>query len=354
MKIHISGRFAHQPMSGVQRYAMEIVRALDALVADGELPGDFELVTPVETPDVPLRAIPQVRHGTLPGHVWEQVSFARHASGGVALSLAMSGPVFHPRHVCVIHDAAIYRYPEHFSKPYVAAHSLIERMLARRATIATVSEFSRGELAECLKLPRERIVVAPNSADHLDASPDFSIIERLGLGTAPFFLTIGNLTRNKNLKVAVEALAQVPGDARLVVVGRIDQGVFATNVPEASSRVILAGRLSDEEVTALMRHARALVFPSLYEGFGIPPLEAMFNGCPVLASTAPAVQEVCADAAGYFAPHDAAALAALMRDVLADGGAWRAAMLEAGKRRVAQYHWSDSARIIAAACEALG
>ncbi|TCP34085.1 glycosyltransferase family 1 protein [Sphingomonas sp. BK235] len=354
MTLFINGRFRQQPMTGVQRYATQIVLALDALLArDGAAGRDCRLVLPPGAPELPLRAIRQVHHGRLRGHAWEQIEFARLARDGVALSLAASGPVTRRRQVAVIHDAAIYRFPENYSKSYVLLHRVVDRLLARRATIATVSDFSRGELAHWLGLRASDIVVAPNSAEHLDAAPDDGVFQRLGLGDdQPYFLTIGSLTRNKNLRLAIEAMRHQPSAARLVIVGQIDGGVFAAQMPDAPEQVILAGRLSDGEVTALMRRARALVFPSLYEGFGIPPLEAFGNDCPVLASDIAPVREVCGDAADYFDPHDAPALAALMHRALDDDGGWRADRLARGRARLAHFSWERSAATLLAACDA--
>ena len=99
-----------------------------------------------------------------------------------------------------------------------------------------------------------------------------------------------------------------------------------------------------------MRAASAFVFPSLYEGFGVPPLEAMANGCPTLSSNAEAMREVCGDAVDYFAPHDDARLAQLMRRAIDDDGGWRTKRVEAGRARVKLYSWKNSARLIAQAC----
>ncbi|WP_277980593.1 glycosyltransferase family 4 protein [Sphingomonas phyllosphaerae] len=351
--LFINGRFRQQPMTGVQRYATQIVLALDSLAVRGELEIACQLVLPPGAPPLPLRAIAQAHQGRLRGHAWEQVDFARVASGGVALSLAASGPVLQRRQVAVIHDAAIYRFPENYSRSYVLLHRVVDRLLARRATIATVSDFSRSELAHWLGVPAGEIVVAPNSAEHLDTAPDEGVFAKLGLGgEQPFFLTIGSLTRNKNLRLAIEAMRDQSAAARLVIVGQIDGGVFAAEMPDAPEQVILAGRLSDGEVTALMRRARALVFPSLYEGFGIPPLEAFGNDCPVLASAIPPVREVCGDAADYFDPHDASALAALMQRAVDDDGAWRAERLARGRARLTHFSWERSAATLATACVA--
>jgi glycosyltransferase involved in cell wall biosynthesis len=125
----------------------------------------------------------------------------------------------------------------------------------------------------------------------------------------------------------------------------------SAGLPEPGADVLLPGRLDDAEVAGLMQGARALIFPSIYEGFGIPPLEAFVNECPVLASTAPAVQEVCGDAADYFEPHDDATLARLMTMLLDDhDGALRRDRLAKGAQCVARYTWRGSAKILADAC----
>ena len=353
MRVFINGRFAIQPMSGVQRYASEIVRALDQM---GNRRPDltFELLSPPGAPDAGLRNIPQRWIGLGSGHAWEQSWFGRAARDGVALSLAMSGPIFHPRQIVVLHDAAVHRHPEFFSPRYAAAHRVIERQLARRATIATVSHFSRRELAAVLGIGEAAILLAPNGADHARVCTDPSIVGRFGLDGRPFFLTLGNLTANKNLAVVLRALGRIADPAlRVVAVGEQRRSVFGTIALTDDLRLILAGRLTDPEVAGLMRQARALIFPSRYEGFGLPPLEAMAIGCPVLASNCDAVVEVCGGAAEHFRADDDAALASLMAAALTDDGSWRVRRVAAGLDRANQYRWEDSVRALVEACAAL-
>ena len=340
--VFINGRFLTQPMSGVQRYARQIVRALDQRPGAADR---YVLLTPPGAENLNLLHIPIRTIGRAGGHLWEQNALAWTARHGRLLSLGGSGPVLHRRQIVVIHDAAVFRHPEHFRTGYAAFHRALNRILARRARLATVSVYSRNELASILSLSLDSIAVAQNSADHLrDITPDPAVIERLGLTTRPYFVALGNQTPNKNLAVAIRALSHLAESAvRLVLIGDRPGAVFDRSAFSADPRLIFAGRRSDAEIAALLGGAQALVFPSLYEGFGIPPLEAMALGCPAIASDIPATREVCADAALYFDPADDAALAAHMAELLSRPDVARR---DAGLRRADRYDWSRSAEII--------
>lgn len=349
-EIFINGRFLSQSLTGVQRYAAELVTALDAAIGAGELPAPLAntrftlLIPPDASASLPLQRIAVRRVGRLRGHAWDQIDLAWAARSGRLVSLANSGPVLHRRHLVVLHDAQVYRHPEFFSRNYLLLHRTLGRLLARTAQLGTVSAFSQKELASALGLPVERLAVIPNSAEHIRRIvPDESVISRLGLNSGRFFLALGTMTRNKNIALAVEASALLArADYPLVVVGGGNQKVFGGAERNAGG-AIMAGRLNDAEIAALYGHATAFIFPSLYEGFGIPPLEAMVFGCPVLASTADAVVETCADAAAYFDPADARALAELMAHRIA-GQPPLSELLPKQEARLARYSWKHSSQ----------
>ena len=351
LKFFINGRFLSQKITGVQRYAAEMVKAIDALLASEHIAAplrnaDWQLLTPADASEsLDLDRIKIRTVGRLRGHAWDQIDLARAAAGGRLISLANSGPVFHRDHIVVIHDAQVFRRPDFFNWRYLTAHRTMGRLLARHAAIATVSGFSRRELAEVLNLSASRIPVFPNSAEHFAATkPDPGILARLGVQPHRFFLFVGSKTKNKNLSVAIRAVQLLErADVPLVIVGGDNSKVFQDNSGQGVSGLLLAGRLTDSEIAALYAHASAFVFPSLYEGFGVPPLEAMIFGCPVIASTADAVVETCGDAAAYFDANDAEALKQLMLERLATG-----AISEQERRRqqerVAFYSWQKSAK----------
>jgi glycosyltransferase involved in cell wall biosynthesis len=355
--IVINGRFLTQPVSGVQRYAREIVRALDDLLVEAgpsELSStSWTLLAPPGTVcDLPLRVIRFRAVGWGSGHAWEQSSLAFFARRAVLLSLGNSGPLAHPRQLVVVHDAAVYRFPEHFGRAYGLLHRLLGRALARRSRLATVSRFSQGEIADLLGLSADQIVLAPNGSEHLRAArPGEGTVLRSGLDRVPYFLMVGNFAPYKNGTLALQALRRLGRpEVRLVVVGRAAPEIFGAAAELAHAQVILAGRVDDDALQALYRSARALVFPSRYEGFGIPPLEAFVNGCPVIASRIPVLQEICGDAADYFDPDDADQLASCMAEHL-DGRIDRRARIQRGRDQAAAYSWTASARTLRTALD---
>lgn len=351
-RIVINGRFLSQRPTGVQRYARQLVLAMDDLLcAQPESDGAerWMLLAPpgVDPASIPLKRIGVTTGGRGGGHLWEQTSLAMLARKCTLLNLGNSGPVLHPRSVTVIHDAVVYRRPHQFAPAYRFLHQALGQILVRTSTLATVSEFSRNELADVLSVPADAIEIVPNGCDHMiPFEGPSSVLERLGVEAGRYFLFVGSPAPHKNLKTALAAFAALdrPG-YKFVICGAAQSSVFGETRLEASPDVIRATDLPDAEISALFASAYAFVFPSLYEGFGIPPLEAMVHGCPVLASNIAPCREVCGDAAAYFTPEDTGELAALMRG-LVDDPANRDAMVFRGQARQQLFRWSNSASVM--------
>ncbi len=298
--------------------------AFDKLLAKGRLSPDLQqarwvILTPKDTPHtLSLRHISIEETGALRGHAWEQIDLLLAARNHTLLNFCNSGSIFHPRQFVLIHDACVYRHPECFGIIYRIVHQLLGKLLARNSAIGTVSNFSKEELAQFLNLPQQAIGVFYNGIDHIRRTqPDPAIIEKLGVANIPYFMCIGSLTKNKNVQLAVDAIGKLNGaDVRVVVVGAANKKVFGSEQQQAHRNVIFTGRLSDAEIAALLSKAKAFIFPSIYEGFGLPPIEALALGCPVFASTTRAVKEICGDTVSYFDANDATALAKLIQKAL--------------------------------------
>jgi glycosyltransferase involved in cell wall biosynthesis len=352
--ISINGRFLSQPMVGVQRFAMEVVKAIDALIASGEyaaLDGRVEILAPSSVREFPLRHIPVRRCGFGSGYFWEQIEFPLHAHGRLLLNLCMLGPVAVRRQIVVVHDATARALPTNFTALFRAAYGFLIPRLCRRAFRAvTVSEFSRREIGKWYGVDVSNMPVCYEGGDHVAAVPaDYGIIDRLGLANRKFFLGVG-MSNNKNAKTAIAAFhkSALP-DTMMVLTGMRTFMVNGRQPDIAMDGVVNAGYVSDAELHALYDRALALVCPSRYEGFGLTPVEAMACGCPAIISTQAALVEICGDAALQCSPDDVGELARLMR-LLHDDPARRAAMIAAGHARVARFTWDSTARILLDLC----
>ncbi len=340
----INGRFLQQPVTGVQRYAREVLSALDELPPSGLA---LELLAPAGTVLPPLRHIRARCVGRLQGHAWEQVELPWHARGRLLWGLTSTGPLCTLRQSITVHDAAVRRMPGTYSRAFRWWYRLLlARLGPRLPLVMTVSHFSGAEAQACFDVPPQRLRVSHEGWQHLlreqEAAAASDVVARHGLAGQPFVLAVSSPTPNKNFRCIVEALAQMGAAApRCVVVGSAAAGVFRGEAPP--SALMHIGRVSDAELLALYRQAAAFVFPSFYEGFGLPPLEALSQGCPVLASNAAAVREVCADAALYFAAERPDELAAQLTRLLADPPLQRR-LGTAGRLRAGAFSWQSAAR----------
>ena len=343
-EVLINGRFLGQRVTGVQRYARETMNALDELLAAGTGGLRWTVLVPRGTPVPAFRHLAVETLGRLQGHGWEQIELAWRARAGLLFSFGFTGPWLTRRQIITVHDAAVVRWPQSFNAAFRHGYRrLVSRIAARAPRTMTVSEFSAGEAIACFSAPAERVRVATEGWQHLQrVDADDNLLDRHGLRGRPFALAVSSPTPAKNFAAIGAALALLGDDAPCcVVAGAADAAVFrAEGGPVAN--LLRVGYVSDAQLKSLYRHATCFVFPSFYEGFGIPPLEAMACGCPVIASTAPALREVCGDAALYFDPARPDELAAQLRAVFADPGL-RDDLRAAGTQRLGRYSWHAAA-----------
>jgi glycosyltransferase involved in cell wall biosynthesis len=352
MRVFVNGKFAAQPTTGVQRVATQLLLALDALAE--ELPGQWTLLCPPGAQPPPLKRIAcrEVGAAGRPLHLWEQWTLPRAAKAGLLLNLSGSAPWAARRQACLIHDAAVFDQPAAYSWLFRTWYRALFRHLARsEARLFTVSAFSRLRLTRALGVAPSRIAVVPNAADHVGRTPtDRSVLQRLGLEPQKFLLAVGSDNPAKNQALLVRAYASWQRQSgaqtavRLVLVGGRNPKVFAGQAGQVDPPGVLrTGPLPDPELKALYGAATALVFPSRYEGFGLPPLEAMSLGCPVVVARAAAMPEVCGSAALYVEPDDEAALALALERVVTNP-AERHRLQDAGPHQAARYAWATSAQ----------
>lgn len=343
----INGRFLCQSATGVQRYADQLVRGLDRRL-DG-LPASNQCPFVVATPDRPirdigLRNIPVHSIGHLSGQLWEQCELPVVCRGHVIISLCNAAPLMADRQVVTIHDAGVFAMPASYGWRFRIWYRFLLRRLARQADVTvTVSEFARQELITRLGASADRIRAVYHGCEHLeDVEPDVSVINKHGLRSGEYVLAVSSPSRRKNFHSLAAACRLLDGFGhRFVAVGEVNPRVFGGTSQSASEHLQWLGRVSDGELRALYQNAAAFVYPSLYEGFGLPPVEAMMNGCPVIAADIPVLREVCGDAAAFCNPHSPEDIAATIQTVLSDDGL-RCRLVAAGRERCRRYRWQQS------------
>jgi glycosyltransferase involved in cell wall biosynthesis len=327
----INGRFLTQKVTGVQRFAREVTLALARAGAS------FRLLAP---PGAMLEGVAVETVGARGGQAWEQLDLPRAAHGACLVNLGNTAPLRRRDQIVVIHDAGVFDTPESYGAGfrlwYRTLHLALPRLGAR---IVTVSEFSRRRLADRLRLDPARIAVMPEGGEHVLRVPaDASVLARHGLAPRGYALAVGTRAAHKNLAALEGAAALLAARGMAIAVaGAVEAGAFAGAADAAGTRLL--GRVTDAELRALYENALCLVFPSRYEGFGIPPLEAMWCGCPVLAARAGAVPEVCGDAALWF---DAAGPEAALRRLLEEDGL-ADALRARGHARARLHSWDRAA-----------
>lgn len=342
-QIVVNGRFATRPLTGVDRVAAETVRAIIDIIKDKGINLGIDIICPKSESINFNDLVPEV--GLLRGHVWEQFELPIRSSGRLIYSACNVGPALYSQQMLVVHDAQVYTNPGAYSRAFRAWYKLILPIVARRAKIiVTVSDHSLNELEKYNVFPRGKGRVVYNGADHiLRVNEDCGALEKFGLTEGAYFLALGTLSPHKNLSILMQAARERSlQSAPIVIAGGGNPKVFADAGLSPPDNVRLLGRVSDEELKALYKGALAFVFPSKAEGFGLPPLEAMLCGCPVIASSAGAIPEVCGSASVYVAPQDLPGWISAM-DQMESDASLRARMRMLGYQRARNFTWRKTA-----------
>ena len=253
--------------------------------------------------------------------------------------------------VTTVHDLIYHHYPGAFPAPARLGLELVVPLGARRSHRVQVSSHAtKDEVVAELKLPSSKVDVVPlglGMRDVPDPTPEAELRQRLDLGSAPVLLSIAAALPHKNLERLLHAFAEQDPDTLLVLTGHAgrvtdDLKALATQLGIAD-RVRFTGWIEDADVEGLYRLATAFAYPSLHEGFGLPVLEAMHRGVPVVCSDATSLPEVAGDAALLVDARDTHALATALHRVLTDP-ALRTDLAARGPTRAAQFGWDRTAR----------
>lgn len=353
INIILNARFSTRPQSGVDRFAGEIGRSLNEL--SYEL-GENVLSFLIALPSIPGKTVNndlitmigdlgKIKRGWLFGQAWEQFELPFVDKKAWLFNPCNVGPAIRRRQILMIHDAQIFSVPQSYSRTFRFWYKKILPRIARRAEIVTtVSEYSKKQLEHFGVIQQGKAHVISNGVDHISRiHADQGTLFCHNLKKRGYFLFIGNFAFHKNLAMLVNAAAARPaGEPELVIAGIGNSKIFSEAKISRGSGVRVLGRVSDCQLKALYENALALTFPSITEGFGLPPLEAMLCGCPVIASNAGAIPEVCGDAAIYVDPNKTEEWTAAMIEI-AKNDILRNRYKEKGFLQAKHYTWRRSA-----------
>ncbi len=335
--VAVNGLFLTQRVTGVQRYAFELVRSLR----------EQDIALSVRTPNR------WMRRSAWGAHIWEQMVLPREIPDGHLLwSPTNTGPIYFENQVVTVHDGAVLSHPEWYSRRYVVWRRWALPRLVRNAKhVITVSNFAKRHICAHTGIPESRISAVPNGINHdvfrpAPAAAIDDVRRRHGL-EAEYVLSVGSMNPRKNVRRLLQAwerLEQSPIGVDLVIVGGSAANFAAHSLATHSRRVHFLGHIPDEDLPALYSGAVAFVYPSLFEGFGLPPLEAMACGTPVVTSGAASLPEVVGDAGVLIDPHDVCSLAEGIRRLVEDR-ALQETLRGKGFERAKQFTWDRTARL---------
>jgi len=348
--IYLNGRFLTQPATGVQRFARQLLGALDRLIQSGQAgppgrrwvclapPGAYAL------PD--WQAIDIRPVGRLAGNLWEQIDLPLATQGKLLVNLGNIGPFIKQRQAIVFHDASVFAVPQAYSLAFRLKHQTGLQVLGRTArAVFTVSQFSRQEIERYAGIKPKKVQVLTEGCEHILAVPaDCRVLEKHGLEARPYLLVVSNLSPHKNLAGLVRALQLLPEQPfEVVFAGTTFAPVFQVSSHPLPEMIRQIGTVTDGELRALYEKAPGFIYPSFYEGFGLPPLEAMCCGCPVIVSQAASLPEVCGEAALYCNPHDPADIARQIVRLMTDRHLQQD-LSQRGLAQASRFTWPEAAR----------
>ena len=339
--IYINGRFLLSPQTGVERFAYEICKALTSIGVNFSIicPKNGQINKAYNTDSFHI-----IRYGIGRSHAWEQLVLPLYFIGKsnyIVISFTGLGSILIPNKIMTIHDLSFLENPKWFSKTYYYYYKLMTPLAVRTSKrIITVSNFSKSEIRKFYNfVPAEKISVIYNAI-----SEDF-LKKSKTRNKQAYFLAVSSMDPRKNFTRLIHAFESIK-EHKLLIVGGKNRVYGNIDNDTNNKNIKFLGRVSDEELINLYTNAEAFIYPSLYEGFGIPPLEAMALGCSVLASDIPVLHEVCNDAAIYFNPLDERNMQNTIMSFHNKRESEKAILIEKGYNNLKRFSWIESAKEI--------
>lgn len=296
----IDGRFLASNSTGIDRYALESIKELDLICQSL----DISILVPGN-----VEKIPQYKNIKIikSKHIlcWTQLVFAIYARKmrAIPVNLCNEVSLLAPKGIVCLHDVCYQEDVDYFPKEEVEwFRKIYKRICKKTIKILTVSEFSKQRIVKLLNVHSEKIVVAGNGWQHFEQviCDEEIFVEYPSINKGQYYLTLSSANPNKNIKWVIEASKNNTGDMFVIVGKNIDRVIDFNNY----KNVLYLGYLSDEKSKALMKYCKAFIFPSIYEGFGIPPMEALSVGATAIVSKTSSLPEIYGNSVHYINPMD--------------------------------------------------
>lgn len=339
MNIYINARFLTQAITGVQRFSIELCKELVEirsdlvfLVPDLDLVLDKSLLKKIN--------ILEVKGGS--GHYWEQFilpKFLKNQGSPLLLNLGNTAPVLYKNKIFTHHDITYIRFPESYSLKFRLIYRLMAFLNFKNSlSFITVSNFSKNDISDFYNVNMDNIHVLYNGVNSKFKKNENKIFNH----DKPFALAVSSPSYHKNFSALIDAFNKIDNPIELKIIGSSTRVFKNLKNHEANPNIEFLGRISDDELIELYQTAEFFIFPSLYEGFGIPPLEAQACGCPVISSNAASLPEVLGDSAYYFDPKDVNSIRNAILEVM-DNSLLRESLKNSGLNNILRFSWKKSA-----------
>ncbi len=342
--IIVNARFLTQQTTGVQRYAIEISLQLKNILKDKII-----FVAPTNILQYEIAHLLDVKLiGNFKGHLWEQldlVYYLRKNNSPYLLNLTGLSPLLYNKTIMMVPDMSFMRHPEWFSFTYRLVYNYLYPINIKKAKrIITISEFSKKEIYDFFPKLERKIMITYCSISNI-----FNNLTNKQFYNFNYILAVSSLDPRKNFLKLVQAFNSMnTRDIKLVIVGS-ENRLFANELLKEelskNKNIILTGYVNDDDLKALYTNAKCFIYPSIYEGFGIPPLEAMACGTPVIASDISSLPEVCGEAAYYIDPFDQNSIAKGIEKLLYDDDLCKSLIIN-GYMQLSKFSWKSSAEKI--------
>lgn len=302
-EVLVNARFLTQPLTGSQRFAIELCRGIKQVRSDIQLIAPDNIIHKDIAEELDVRIVGRSKKGI----IWEQIEipiYLRKLGNPLFVNLCNMAPLLYSNNLVSILDLSFHLHPEWFSKKFTFLYNAVIPKVAKRAKhVITISEYSKRDIHQHFNVPLNKIdIVHPNLSEVFLQPP----IKPFDNVYGDYILGVSSIDPRKNFDGLIRAFNECNLPNTMLVIVGSEHKVFANNnlkeLVKDKKNIVFTGYVDDNKLINLYRNAKLFAYPSFFEGFGIPPLEAMACGCPTLVSNTTSLPEVCGDASVYVDP----------------------------------------------------